>query len=127
MMHAPESGEATCGVCGAPALAVAGACAFCLSPLDAEGEPAPLLDYLAERLPGAEVGRGVFGRGRIRQLRVSLAGREFAAQLQHGGLELRPPLDTAAWVDQLVRALTEAAGSDVDARSALSRTGWAWR
>ena len=120
-------GAAVCGVCGAPVMVVAGACVFCHSPLEAGGEAAPLLDYLAQHLPGAEVGRGVFGRGRIRQIRVAIGGQEFSAQAHRDALELRPQLQAQAWVDELVRSVTEASRSDVAMRTALSRSGWAWR
>lgn len=125
-MRGPE-GTAVCGVCGAPAIAVAGACVFCRSPLDALGEQAPLLDYLARHLPGAEVSRGVLGRGRIRQLRLAVGGQEFSAQAHRGVLALRPELQLEAWVDELVRSLTEASRSDPAMRRTLSRSGWAWR
>lgn len=125
-MRGPE-GTAVCGVCGAPAMAVAGACVFCHSPLEARGEPEPLLDYLARHLPAAEVTRGVLGRGRIRRLHVVLGGRDFSAEARREALEFRPELEPEAWVDELVRSLTEASRSDPAMRRTLSRSGWAWR
>jgi hypothetical protein len=125
-MRSPQH-AAVCRVCRAPALVIDGVCVFCHSPLEPSGEPGPLLDYLAQHLPGAEVGRGVFGRGHIRQLRVTVGGREFSAQAHRDVLELRPQLQPQAWVDELIRKVTEAARSDTSTRRALSRTGWAWR
>ncbi|HEX4214040.1 MAG TPA: hypothetical protein VIA06_12045 [Candidatus Dormibacteraeota bacterium] len=125
-MRSPQE-AAVCGVCGAPKLVEAGVCVFCRSPLEAGGEPGPLLDYLAQHLPGVEVGRGVFGRGRIRQLRVAIGGQEFSAQAHRDVLELRPQLQPQAWVDELVRSLTEASRTDVATRTRFARSGWAWR
>lgn len=127
-MARPEAATASCDVCSAPALALSGACAFCRTPLPvAFQEPAGLLDYLAARLPVAEAGRGLFGRGPVRRLRVEASGERFRARLKGGALRLEPELEAAAWVDRLLAALSRRAASDGDVREAVSRAGWALR
>ncbi len=114
----------TCAVCSAPALPYDGACVFCRAPLDAEPDPAGLLDYLAARLPRARARRNLFGRGPVRSLQVSAAGRRFRGRLRKDGLELEPDAEPAGWCEQLLSALRFEATSDHDLRQALSRSGW---
>ena len=115
----------TCLVCGAPALPLEGACVFCHAPVEAtEPDPTGLLDYLAERLPGARAGRGPLRRGPVRSLRVSAGGRRFRARLGARGLELEPQAAPVEWCEQLMSALRFEAAGDHDLRRALSRSGW---
>lgn len=116
-----------CAACAAPALLAGGGCAFCGAPLEAEGVGAGLLDYLATRLPGAEVGRGMLGKGAVRELKVRLGGQDFHARQRKDGIELTPSAEPSRWAGLLVAAFTEAARCDYPLRQALSRTGWAWR
>jgi hypothetical protein len=119
----------TCLVCRAPEIELRGRCAFCGAEIEGVGdtEVSGLLDYLATRLPGVETGRGVLGRGPVRELRAKVGDEEYQARLRKDGLELLPSAEPAAWVDMLVASFTEAAASDRELRAALSRTGWAWR
>jgi hypothetical protein len=114
-------------VCAAPPLPSAGACAFCGAPLDGDGTVTGLLDYVAARVPGAEAGRGMLGKGPVRELRVRLGGADLHVRLRRDGLELAPAVEPEAWVGLLVSAFTAAASADHGLRRALSRTGWAWR
>lgn len=117
-----------CEVCSAPALPVGGSCVFCHAPLGDGAAPPGLLDYLAERLPGADTKRsGLFRRGRVRELAVTAGGEVFKARLRGGRLRVIPESEAGAWVDRLLAAVTEDAASDVDLRAALSRAGWAHR
>lgn len=126
----------TCLVCRAPEIDLDGACAFCRSAIESgqqegaarEGEQlSGLLDYLAARLPALETGRGVLGRGPVRELRATVGGEEYQARQRKDGLELLPSAELPAWVDMLVASFTRAAAADHELRGALSRTGWAWR
>jgi hypothetical protein len=116
-----------CPVCGAPALLHTGACVFCRTPGDGNGDPVELLRYLATRLPGVKVRRAPLGIGGVRGLRVVVGELEYRARRRKGGLELSPETEPVAWVDQLLSSLTEAAINELDVRAALSRAGWAWR
>ncbi len=116
-----------CQVCGAPALPRGGACVFCRSPLADGRAPADLLDYLAERIPGAAARRGLFRRGPVRELVVQAGGERFRARLRRGRFRLEPPLAEAEWVERLLQGLAADASADHDLRSALSRAGWALR
>lgn len=127
-MARTEVETATCEVCSAPALPLAGACVFCRTPLSEQPpELAGLLDYVAARLPVAEARRGLFGRGPVRRLRVEASGERFQARFRRHGLVLEPELAPAAWVDRLLAALSRRAASDGDVRAAVSRAGWALR
>lgn len=114
----------TCSVCGAPALPVDGACAFCQSPLAEEGEGEGLLDYVAAHVPTARGRRGLIGRGPVTRLRVEAGGRRFSGRLRKGELELEPESDPRAWAHELVRALAADAAADHELRRALTRSGW---
>ena len=117
----------TCPVCQAPAIRVHGVCVFCHSPLDRDGDPTELIAYLAERVPGAEPVRGMFGQGRIREVRMVAGGVEYLARLHRETLELQPAAEPAVWVDTLLASLSRDAAGEVERRAALSRAGWAWR
>lgn len=114
----------TCAVCGAPALPYRGACVFCRSPLEADPDPAGLLEYLAGHLPEARARRGLLGRGPIRFLRVRAGGREFTGRLRDGDLALEPAEPPAEWCEALLAALRFEAVSDHDLRRRLARSGW---
>ena len=114
----------TCSVCGAPALAVDGACAFCQAPLATDGEGEGLLDYVAEHVPSARARRGLIGRGPVTRLAVEAAGRRFTGRLRKGELELDPEPDPRAWAHELAGALAADAAADHELRRALSRSGW---
>ena len=120
-----------CRVCGAPALPVDGACAFCQSPLDAHGEGVGegegLLDYVADHVPSARVRRGLLRRGPVRRLQVTAGGTRFTGRLRKDELELAPEADPTAWAYNLVRALAADAAADHELRHALARSGWALR
>lgn len=117
-----------CQVCAAPALPVGGACVFCHAPLPG-GEASPgLLDYLAERLPGAAVKRsGMVGRGPVKQVTMAAAGEVFRARLRRGRLRLTTEMEAGAWVDRLLGRMTAQAAADGELRAAMSRAGWAHR
>ena len=118
----------SCEVCGAPPLSLERACVFCRSPLDSADDPTGLLDYLAERIPKAQAGRGgVLRQGAVRDLQLRAGRIEYRARWRREGLELHPEAEPAVWVDHLLADLTADAAADLDARAALSRTGWAWR
>ena len=104
-----------------------GACVFCRSPLGDGRAPADLLDYLAERIPGAVVRRGLFGRGRVRDLVVEAGGERFRARIRRGRFVLQPPAGEGAWVETLLKHLAADASGDAELRGALSRAGWALR
>lgn len=114
----------TCSVCGAPALPYRGACVFCRTPLDAEPDPAGLLDYLAGHLPAARVRRGVFGRGPVRAIALDVGGRHFRGRLRNEQLVLEPDSAPAEWCESLLGALRFEAASDHDMRRQLARSGW---
>jgi hypothetical protein len=117
-----------CETCGAPAVLLANACVFCGTPIADSHAPADLLDYLAERLPGARAKRfGVTRRGPVRELRLTVGESEFSARLRRGRLELKPDLPPVRWVDRLLSALSAEAAGDADLRARLNRSGWKLR
>lgn len=113
----------SCRVCSAPAVPADGVCVFCHAPLDEEEDLDALLDYLAERLPGARARRGLLG-GPVRALEVRAAGRRFRGRRRKTGLDLQPDLEPAAWCEELLSALRFEAAGDHDLRQVLSRSGW---
>jgi hypothetical protein len=115
----------TCEVCGAPALAIDGACPFCHSPLERSGGGEGLLDYLAAHVPAARARRNLLGRGPVRRFELTAAGTLFKGRLRKDELEVEPRTDPAAWSARLVSALARDATSDHELRRALSRSGWA--
>lgn len=118
----------TCAVCGAPALPLGGACVFCRSPLSDGGAPPGLLDYLAERLPGAGSKRsGLFRRGPVRAFTLVAGGETFRARLRRGRLTLEPDMDAGRWIDHLLGRVSRQASTDAELRAAISRAGWAQR
>ncbi len=115
----------TCDVCAAPALPLDGACVFCHSPLKGRGSPADLVEYLAERIPGADPRRGgLLRRGPLRELTFRPGGVPFRIRLKKGEVRLQPDIEPASWADSLVRALSRQAASDPDLRAAISHAGW---
>ena len=116
-----------CEICGAPALPLRGACVFCFSPLEGPGDPAGLLEYLAERVPRVEAKRSWFGRGPLRELSLRASGSSFTLVRRPGGLRMRPPAPPAEWVDLLLTALSKEAAADAELRSRMTRAGWALR
>lgn len=117
-----------CEVCGAPPLPLAGACAFCRAPLEAEADASGLVDYVASRLPFARAtGSGLLRRGPIDDLRVEAAGTRYRARVRGGQLRLEPEAPPAEWVDGLVAALSRNAATAPSVRSAVTRAGWALR
>ncbi len=114
-----------CQVCGAPALPRGGACVFCRSPLADGRAPADLLDYLAERIPGAVARRGLFGWGPVRDLAVEVGGERFRARFKRGRFRLQPPAGEGEWVEMLIQRLAVEAAGNADLRGVLSRAGWA--
>ena len=123
-----------CETCGAPAVLLENACVFCRTPVADSHAPADLLDYLAARLPAAQVRRfGLRGRGlkipdvpHVQQIEAAGAG-VFTAKVARGRLQLTPELAPARWVDRLVAALTVDAAGDARLRADLSRAGWKLR
>jgi hypothetical protein len=125
-----DRASGSCEVCGAPPLSLSPerSCVFCRSPLESADDATGLLDYLAERIPTAETGRGgVFRQGTVRDLQVRAGRIEYRARWRREGLDLHPDAEPAVWVDHLLRDLTEDARGDLERRAALSRAGWAWR
>ncbi len=118
----------SCEVCAGPPLEMDAGCVFCRSPLREGDDPSGLLDYLAGRLPQADVRRaGLLRRGPVKYLRLAAGGGQFRGRLRRQGLELRPELDEVTWVDRLISGLSRDAASDAQTRSALTRAGWALR
>jgi len=79
--------------------------------------PAELLDYLAARLPAAQVKRfGLRRRGPVRELTVAVGSDVFTANGREGRLELTPDLAPANWVDRLLAALSAEAAGDARLR-----------
>jgi hypothetical protein len=113
-----------CAICQAPALPLDGACVFCHAPIHDEEDPAELLDYLAEKIPIANIKRS---RGHITELIVDVRGRSFRAYWKKEALEIEPPVHLTAWVDLLLTRLSDAAALDADLRHAYLRSGWALR
>lgn len=128
---APEAAppSPTCDVCAAPALPVGGACVFCDAPLEVQGDPAGLVEYLAGRIPGASVGRaGLLHRGAARRVEFTIGATEFRATIRReGDLELVPEGTPEQWAARIVSELGTLAPDDRAQRVVLSRTGWAWR
>jgi hypothetical protein len=117
-----------CETCGAPAVLLGNACVFCRTPIADSHAPADLLDYLAARLPAAEVKRfGLRRRGPVRELTVAVGADVFTAKVASGRLELTPDLAPARWVDRLLVALSAEAAADARLRARLSRAGWKLR
>ena len=114
-------------MCGAPALPVEGACAFCLSSLGVEGSGGGLLDYVARVVPRARARRGLFRRGPVRRLLIAADGEPFSGRRRKDGLELAPDPDPAAWAYRLAGALAADSAADHELRWALTRAGWALR
>jgi hypothetical protein len=118
----------TCGVCGAPALPVGGACAFCRSPLTDQAPDAEVVSYLGRVVPGARAARsGLFGRGRVSRLEVDTSNGRFRARARRSGWRFEPEGDLAGWTDGLVKALSRRASGEPELRAALSRAGWRLR
>jgi hypothetical protein len=113
-----------CAICQAPSLPLDGACVFCHSPIDSDEDPDELLEYLAEKIPIAQVKRN---RGRVTELKVDARGRSCRAYIKKEALELEPPVHLTAWVDLLLTRLSDAAAADADLRRAYLRSGWALR
>jgi len=92
-----------CETCGAPAVLLGNACVFCRTPVADSHAPAELLDYLAARLPAAQVKRfGLRRRGPVRELTVAVGSDVFTAKVARGRLELTPDLarptgSTGSW------------------------------
>jgi hypothetical protein len=117
-----------CETCGAPAVLLENACVFCRTPVADSHAPADLLDYLAARLPAAQVKRfGLRGRGPVREFKLTAGAGVFSAKVARGRLQLTPDLAPARWVDRLVAALTVDAAGDARLRADLSRAGWKLR
>ncbi|MGH7902599.1 MAG: hypothetical protein ACREPA_00535 [Candidatus Dormibacteraceae bacterium] len=117
-----------CEVCSAPALPRGGVCVFCHSPLTDGSEPPELLDYLAQRLPGADVRRsGLIGHRPVRRLKVEVGGEVFRARVHKGRLTLLPEMSVGAWVDRLLARVTSEAATDAQLRASVSQAGWAHR
>jgi hypothetical protein len=114
----------SCTVCQAPSLPLDGACVFCHSPIGDDEDPDELLEYLAEKIPIAQVKRN---RGRVTDLKVGTRGRSCRAYIKKEIVELEPPVHVTAWVDLLLTQLSDAAALDADLRRAYLRSGWALR
>jgi hypothetical protein len=116
-----------CEVCTAPTVLEDGHCAFCRSPASGEADPQELLDYLAMRLPHADVRRTFVGRGPIRE--VTLKGKlaRYSARMHRGFLELDPDVILPEWVEMLMGEVSRQAISNPDVRRTVSRAGWAFR
>src|SRR5207237_6010276 len=113
----------SCQVCGAPPLPIGGACVFCRSPLETPPDPEGLLDYLAAKLPGAEVQRP-FGSSAVKDLRMQAAGNAYRGRIRRHGLELEPSANAEYWVDSLLADLSREAAENRAVRSALTHAGW---
>jgi hypothetical protein len=119
--------QVACAVCAAPALPVDGTCVFCRSPLHERGDPAGLLEYVARRLPGADVTRaGLLHRGPVQKVEFTLDGTAFRVQARNEALEFAPELSPERWSALVVRAVGEAAFENAELRGLLSRAGWSW-
>ena len=117
----------TCAVCAAPALPVDGVCVFCGSPVGDRGDPAGLLEYVASRLPGADVTRaGLLHRGPVQKVDFRLDGTTYRLQVRNEALEFTPDLSPERWAARVVRAVGEAAYDNPELRGLLSRAGWSW-
>ena len=119
--------QIACAVCAAPALPVDGTCAFCRSPLGDRGDLAGLPEYIASRLPGADVTRaGLLHRGPVQRVEFTLGETTFRLQLHNGWLVLSPDVPPEQWAAWMVRAVGQAATDNAELRGILSRAGWAW-
>jgi hypothetical protein len=117
-----------CETCGAPAVLLGNACAFCRTPVADSHAPAELLDYLSAKLPDARVKRfGLGSKGPVREIKLVVGESEFAARVRRGRLVLTPDLAPARWVDRLLTELSALAAGDADLRGRLSRSGWKLR
>jgi hypothetical protein len=118
----------SCPVCSAPTFPLDGACVFCHSPLSGpDDDPNELLEYLAERVPGAHVKRGPLSRGPITEIAFELGGRTFRARWKKEDLDLQPPVELTAWLDLLLTRLSDTAAHDAALRRSVLRSGWALR
>lgn len=119
---------ARCEVCSAPVVQQKDAtCAFCRSPVAGEADPQELLDYLAERLPKAQVGRKLFGRGKVSDVRWRSRVASFRARLRGGEIAVEPDVALTEWVEMLVGEVSKMAASNPEVRRTISRSGWAFR
>jgi hypothetical protein len=100
---------------------------FCHAPLSDQDDPAELLDYLAERIPGAHVKHGHLNRGPITEAAFAFGGRTFRARWKKEELELEPPVELTAWLDLLLTRLSDHAAHDANLRRSVLRAGWALR
>lgn len=100
---------------------------FCHAPLAEQGDPAELLDYLAERIPGMHVKHGHLNRGPITEAAFEVAGRTMRARWKKDELELEPPVELTAWLDLLLTRLSDNAAHDATLRRSVLRAGWALR
>lgn len=117
----------SCPVCSAPSFPLDGACVFCHAPLSDLDDPAELLEYLTERIPGAHVKRGHLNRGPITEAVFDVDGRTFRAHWKKEELELEPPVELTAWLDLLLTRLSDSAAHNADLRRSVLRSGWALR
>jgi hypothetical protein len=92
-----------------------------------EDDTAELLDYLAERIPIADVKREHRNRGPVKELSVDVGGKTFRIYWKKQTLEVQPPVRLTAWVDLLLTRLSDAAAADAGLRRAYLRSGWALR
>ena len=100
---------------------------FCHAPLTELDDPAALLDYLAERIPGAFVKRGHLNRGPVTEAAFEVDGRTFRARWKKEELELEPPVELTAWIDLLITRVSDTAAHDANLRRSVLRSGWALR
>ena len=101
---------------------------FCHAPLtDEQDEPADLLEYLAEHVPGGNIKRGHLNRGPVTDAAFEIGGRTFRARWRKEELELEPPVELTAWLDLLLTRLSDTAVHDAPMRRAVLRSGWALR
>lgn len=100
---------------------------FCHAPMPQSEDTSELLDYLTEHIPIARAKRGHLNRGPITEVVIDLEGRSFRARVNHGSLDLAPPVSLGAWIDLLLAKLSDAAAHDHDVRRAVLRSGWALR
>jgi hypothetical protein len=117
----------SCPVCSAPSFPLDGACVFCHAPLSDLDDPAELLDYLTERIPGAHAKRGHLNRGPVTEAAFEVDGRTFRARWKKDELELEPPVELTAWLDLLLTRLSDSAAHNADLRRSVLRSGWALR
>lgn len=119
--------QVACAVCHAPALPVDGTCVFCRSPLEERGDLLGLVEYVADRLPGASVSRaGLLRRGPVQSVSFTLGDANFRVQVRNGWLVFTPDVAPERWAASVVQAVGEAAADNAELRAILSRAGWAW-